>query len=186
MSHRTILGLKLATASVCFLVLTILSAFGIRAMTGYGNGGDIVGVGGDGSRAPASSDRRKSGVIFEHRGALSASELGLLGSSPQLRGRKVKVDLQLLTLNPDQGPRTISLNLFPDEIVQVELQAPSIYSVNSGILVGQVQGDSESSVRLLIQDGVMDGTIMTHGREFRIIDGGNGLHIVTESSKSSR
>jgi hypothetical protein len=177
MGHRTVLGFKLATASICFLVLTILSALGLRAMLGYSSFENA------GSRTPASAP---AGSLFEHRGNLSSSELGLLGSTPLLRARKVLVHFGPLQISDEnQGPRAVVMNLFPDAVFTIELQAPSVYGVNSGLLVGQVQGDPESTVRIMIQNNVMDGTIQTRGREFRVIDGANGLHIVTESLKKA-
>lgn len=170
MNHRTVLGFKLAFASIGFLALTIFAALGLRAFTGYN----------DPSLNPSREPASFSNAIFESEGQLNASELGLLGSSPQIRGQKVRVNLAKLMDAENPGPRRVVLNLFSDVVLNVDLQAPSIYSVNSGLLVGLVDGDPESFVRIVIQDGVMNGTIRTKNREYQVIDGGNGLHIVTE------
>lgn len=204
MSHRTVLGLKLAVASICFLALTIASAVGLRALTGYPDqrthetkSGFTTGIDSsvgdqqletellgesapDSDREPASFKSRSKTLVFEPKSKLTFQELSLVTSSKVSRGQKVSLNLSNL-LDPEAvRPRTVALNLFPDTTVNVELQAPSVYGVNSGLLVGLVQGDSESFVRIMVQNGVVDGTIRFKGREFRVFDGGNGLHIVTE------
>lgn len=188
MNHRTVLGLKLATASVGFLALTIVSAMGLRAITGYADNRKHAVPKAElnaPDREPASSQNASKNasktLVFESVSTLNSAELGLISSSPQIRGRKVRVHFENLIDLENPRPRRVVLNLFPDAVLDVVLQAPSVYGVNSGLLVGLVQDDPESFVRMMIQNGVMDGTIRTRGREFRVFDGGNGLHIVTEA-----
>ena len=77
---------------------------------------------------------------------------------------------------------SVSLNLFPDTTFAVKFQEPSAYQVNQDIFVGQIVGDDDSSVRFIILNHILDGTIKTRGREFRIIDAGNGLQDITEAA----
>jgi hypothetical protein len=167
MSRRVQLGLKLALTSAGFLCLTVLAALGLRGF-----------LQSDQDRSPASIE---GGSVFEHRGNLSATELGLLGSTPLIRGRRVVFhDVQFRNLALT-APNQVVLNLFPDLSMTAQMQSPSVYSVNDGLYVGQIQGDSESSVRILIQNGIVDGTIETGGNEYRIIDAANGQSIITQA-----
>lgn len=175
MSRRTILGFKLATVSIGFLLLTIASALLLRAVISSESSIKM-------DRVPASVNGQPA--LFEHRGVLSANELGLLGSTPLVRGRKVVFHLAVLERYRNQdASKSVVFNLFPDTVLLADLQPPSIYGVNEGLVVGQIHGDPESSVRLMIQNRIVDGTIITGGREFRITDGGSGLHYVTEVLK---
>ncbi len=169
MNRRNWIGIKLVLLSVGFLALTIIAALCVRNWNVDSS-----------MRGPASLGPQ---AIFEHRGALSASELGMLGSTVLTRGRKVVFhdDLFRNEYAHRQG-FVVSLNLFPDTTLSVKFQPPSVYQVNQDIFVGQVEGDDDSAVRFLILNHVLDGTITTHGREYRVIDAGNGLHDITEAS----
>ncbi len=165
-NKRTIkLAFKLAASTAAFLCLTVLVAFGLRSLTEEGR-----------ARGPASLE---ADSVFEHRGNLSASELGMLGSTPLLRGRRVVFHPEALR-RPVNG--AVILNLFPDAVLTAHLQAPSAYTVNEGLIAGTIEGDSSSTVRILLQGGSVDGTIIFRGREYRVIDGGSsGQAIITES-----
>ena len=167
--RRTQIGLKLALTSAGFLCLTIVSALALR---------EFMSVNQD--RSPASVE---SGSIFEHRGNLSATELGLLGSTPLVRGRRTQFHDAQFRNQVLQHPDHVILNLFPDLILIAQMQAPSTYTVNEGVFVGQIEGDSESTVRILIQNGIVDGTIDYRGSKYRIIDGANGQAIVTQAQR---
>lgn len=195
MSHRTVLGFKLAFASICFLALTIASAVGLRAFVGYpdqpitdtksGFTTDIETISGlndaDLDREPASFRNGSKTLVLQPKLALSSQELSLVTPNRVIRGQRTYVNISNLLEPESPRPRVMALNLFSDTVLNIELQAPSVYSVNSGLLVGLVEGDPESFVRIMVQDGKVDGTIRTKGREYRIFDGGNGFHIVTEA-----
>jgi hypothetical protein len=170
MGQRTKIGIKLALTSVGFLCLTIFSAITLRQF-----------MHADHERSPASVE---SGSIFEHRGYLSAAELGLLGSTPLLRGRRTVFHETRFRNQVLAHPNQVVLNLFPDLSLVANLRAPSAYTVNEGVFVGQIEGDSDSTVRILIQNGIVDGTIEYRGSEYRLIDGANSQAIVTQAKKS--
>lgn len=169
-SRRVKLGFKLAASAAVFLCLTVLAAFGLRTLTGATSR----------TRGPASLE---AGSVFEHRGNLSASELGMLGSAPLKRGRRVVFHQNVFMNRALTAPNQVALNLFPDTTLIAHLQEPSAYTVNEGLFTGTILGDDESSVRILIQNGTVDGTIKFRGTEYRILDGGlNGQSIVTEAN----
>ena len=170
MAGRFQTGLKLALTSIGFLCLTIVSALALRHFIEPNK-----------DRGPASVE---SGSIFEHRGNLTATELGLLGSVPLIRGRRAIFHDTQFRNQVSNHPDQVILNLFPDLSLTVKMHAASVLNVNEGIFTGQIEDDPESSVRFLIQNGVVDGTIEYRGSEFRIIDGANGQAIVTQSKKS--
>jgi hypothetical protein len=166
-NRRFQLGFKLTLSTVAFLCLTVVAGFALRMITG-----DSIG------RSPASVE---SGAVFEHRGTLSASELGMLGSTPLKRGRRVVFHAETFSRQALTPPNEVALNLFTDTTLVAQMQNASAYTVNEGLLVGTIVGDDESSVRILVQNGIVDGTIKYRGSEFRIIDGANGQAIVTEA-----
>lgn len=174
MNRRSAYSLKLCLSVVSFLGATIVTANSIRNWTGA-----AALVDGLNGRGPASVEQTS---IFEGRGNLSASELGVLGSTILIRGRRVIFHESLFTKALNQSP-VVLLNLFADLAVAVRFQNASAYWVNEELFVGQVEGDDESEVRIMVRDHVMDGTIRTRGREYRIIDGANGVHFVTEATK---
>lgn len=112
----------------------------------------------------------------------------MLGSTVLARGRRVVFNEKQFrdACTPKTG-YTVPLNLFPDLTLTVRFQPPSSYRVNEDIFVGLVvdsvhpEGDPESGVKFMIVDHIADGRITIHGREYRVINGGNGLHIVTET-----
>ncbi len=168
MSRRSWIGFKLVMISTGFLSLSIVAALLVRSWQADSS-----------KRRPASVSQ----IVFEHRGSLSASELGMLGSTVLLRGRKVVFHEAVFRDSYAYGQGfTVSLNLFPDTTFTVKFQEPSAYQVNQDIFVGQVVGDDDSSVRFIILNHILDGTIKTRGREFRIIDAGNGLQDITEAA----
>lgn len=188
MTRRTQIGLKLAGFSFAFLSLTIVCAFLIR--------GALVPVSGSQDRSPASV---QSLNMFEHRGDLSASELGMLGSTPLKRGRNAvfhvaefrrRAGLRAGTV-ADNSPGSVKaratsivLNLFPDISLTADIHEESTYMVNDGLYVGTISGDPDSTVRIMIQNGAVDGTINYRGTEFRILDGGgNDAVVITEARK---
>lgn len=194
MSHRTVLGFKLAFASICFLALTIASAVGLRAFVGYPDqpvaetkSGFTTGIetsldaNSDLDREPASFRTGSKTLVFEPKSKLNPQELSWATPNRVIRGQRAYINIAKLLEAENPRPRTMPLNLFSDKVLNIDLQAPSVYSVNSGLLVGLVEGDPESSVRIMVQDGKVDGTIRTQGLEYRVFDGGNGLHIVTEA-----
>jgi hypothetical protein len=167
-SRRVKLGFKLAASAAGFLCLTVLVAFGLRTLTGVNQ-----------TRGPASIE---AGSVFEHRGNLSASELGMLGSAPLKRGRRVVFHQNVFMNRALTAPNQVALNLFPDTTLIAHIQEPSAYTVNEGLFTGTILGDDESSVRILIQNGAVDGSVKFRGTEYRIVDGGlGGQSIVTEA-----
>lgn len=167
MNRRLVVGLKLFVSSTVFLSLTIVAAFAVRGWLQSSNRG----------RDPASFN---DAVVFEHRGALSASELGVLGSTVLSRGRKVVFNDDIFRDRLVAAP-IVGLNLFPDLTLNARFQDASAYTVNEQLFIGQVEGDEDSSVRIMIVNHVMDGTIRTNGREYRIFDGSRGQHFITEA-----
>ncbi len=167
MNRKLNIGIKLFVSSTVFLSLTIVAAFAVRGWLQSPAQG----------REPASLNK---GVVFEHRGALSASELGVLGSTLLSRGRKVVFNDDIFRERL-VAARVVTLNLFPDLTLNARFQDASAYTVNEQLFIGQIEGDEESTVRIMIVNQVMDGTIRTNGREFRIFDGSHGQHFITEA-----
>jgi|GEM_PF-5219592 len=168
MTRRFQIGLKLGLSAAVFLGLTVMAAYGLRALTGASQQ----------ARSPASIE---AGSVFEHRGNLNSAELAMLGSTPLIRGRRVVFHEAVFRNHVLTPPNQVALNLFPDLTLTAAFQAPSAYGVNDGLYVGTILGDEDSSVRILIQNGIVDGTIKYKSSEFRIIDGANGQAIITEA-----
>lgn len=82
--------------------------------------------------------------------------------------------------------RVLDLELFSDFQIRVLLQAPSSYAVNHWLYVGQVQGDTNSQVRIMYDGENMNATIEADGRSFRILPAGSGRLDIVELAPKRR
>lgn len=198
MNRRFRLSLKIAGASLGFLTATIVTALFFRwvwpASASPTNPAAIRDL--NDTRFPASV-----GGLFEHRGNLTPSELSFLTSKPLVRGRRALFHLDAFRKlaglragtvadnaagSTRDHARPVVLNLFPDLNLMAEIHEESTYMVNDGLYTGVIVGDSDSSIRMMIQGLSVDATIIYKGSEYRITDGGSGTVVITESNSFSR
>ena len=122
--------------------------------------------------------------------AVFRATLDRAGEMGVVRSRAVQLNLELL-LDADGTPRDLTaedrltLNLFDDlQLVAVlERVAPSY---GGGFTwVGQVQDEPLSAVTLVVNEGIMAGSVVSPQGLFRIGYAGNGVHVVHELDPSA-
>ena len=111
-----------------------------------------------------------------------------------VRARYVEVNLGLIDGTPRApGSRggageTLTLNLFPNQaalfpevtLTAVRTQIEASPLANGFIWSGQVAGDPNSQVTLVVGNGMMAGNIRTQGRWYQVRYAGSGVHLITE------
>ena len=112
------------------------------------------------------------------------------GEPTTIRTRYVQPNLELL-LDQDGAPRdlaagsTLTLNLFEDVMLVAVLDQVEPNYGGGFTWVGQVQDEPLSLVTLVVNDGVMAGTVLFPANVFEISYAGNGVHAVTEIDQSA-
>ena len=131
-------------------------------------------------REPASLNPQAT--IFEDHGTIPANLIYQKTAIDQaLRAREVVFLVKNLPTGRRIPERTIDFDLFPDTHLRLHLQRSADLGVNEDILVGQVEGDQLSRVRLQVSGDRLDGRIETGSSEYRILYVGDGRHWIVEA-----
>ena len=100
-----------------------------------------------------------------------------------MRSRVVQVDTQKITA-ARRGREVLKLNLFDDEVVEVQIKR--VRPTSSGYFIsGSPKGKEWGDVRLVVNGPVMVGTVVTPEGEFTIRSTGSGRHIVRQVNPSA-
>ena len=135
------------------------------------------------SAVAAPEGEQASKVLFSEFGLQNtvdrAGDLGVV------RSRTVHPSLELL-LDADGTPldleagSTLTLNLFDDLVMTANLDRVEPSYGGGFTWVGQVQGEPFSAVTLVVNEGLMAGTVTSPHGLFRISYAGDGVHAVRE------
>lgn len=184
-SARMKIGLKLGLFSVTFLSLTVICALGLRNLLHD----DSIEI----PRDPASVKKAVTGglfgatpaPIFDHRGAIPFNDLGLMSSTPSLiRGRHVAFDESEFLRDYASGGHQITLNLFPDKVLTLDMDPQSAeWSHNDSLFTARIAPDDTSSVRMYLSDHILQATFDYQGLQYEIGSDGKGGLFVLESRK---
>ena len=99
-----------------------------------------------------------------------------------MRSRVVQVDTQKITA-ARRGREALKLNLFEDEVVEVEINR--VRPTRSGYFIsGNPKGMEWGEVRLIVNGPVMVGTVEAPEGKFTIRSGGSGRHVIREIDPS--
>ena len=95
-----------------------------------------------------------------------------------VRSRVVRVDTQKITA-ARRGREALKLNLFQDEIVEVQIKR--VRPTRNGYFIsGTPKGMNWGEVRLVVNGPIMVGTVVTPERMFTIGFGGAGRHVIRQ------
>lgn len=136
--------------------------------------------------APVVENEREPASIPDERILVDQGEVSVndvfvkTAISDVVRARKVVFNSFELGRVLESG-KTLSLELFPDKSVRIQLQDLSKYRVNDHLLVGQIAGDSRSKVRIQLAGDLVDADIQGLQGQFRIVPMGGGVHWVVET-----
>jgi hypothetical protein len=171
--HRTLIKATLASTGLVLLASSIAFLLHSHEFSA-------------GSRGPASNVVviKRRAPLFENapgKQKLSSNDAFLKTGIRALRARWVVFHPEPLFEGGAQNERLVRFPLFDNLVLTVLLQAESAYDVNSGLLVGTVEGEPGSRVRLTLTDSHISGSISTRKSQYEILDGGAGLHIILET-----
>ena len=115
---------------------------------------------------------------FAHRAAKERSQR-------PVRARLVEPDFEVLALKDTPSARMsitrkLTVPLFDDVVLHVELTAVERDAVGTAVWSGRVEGEENSSVILAIKDHAMSASFWTPSGRFSIEPGENGTHEVLE------
>ncbi|MEK7357247.1 MAG: hypothetical protein AAB250_12410 [Bdellovibrionota bacterium] len=135
---------------------------------------------------PSTDDREPASVasraVFVDQGMVDANQvLQATAISNPIRARKVIFDSMALHEALQNPGGTIDLAMFADKKVRIRLQNASEYGVNQHLVVGQIDGDRMSSVRMQVFEDSMDARIQSSSEEFRVVPLGQGVHMIVET-----
>ena len=124
-----------------------------------------------------SRTRHQSGVFSEVQTAAVPRTSALLEPAT-VRSRLVQVDTQKITA-ARRGRGVLKLNLFDDEVVQVQIKR--VRPGRSGYFIsGTPEGAEWGEVRLVVNGPVMVGTVVTPKGKFTIRSAASGRHIIRQ------
>jgi hypothetical protein len=129
-----------------------------------------------GVRAP----RHRDGNVFDHALSISAADASRISGSNAIRARRATFDQGVFIRSVKTTARKVKLNLFDNYTVVAELRVPSVYSQNQGIYTGTIDGDPSGQVRLFVEGSKINGTIEAAGHSIRILEAGDGTHLIIE------
>ena len=122
-----------------------------------------------------SSDDWGAGKIdAQERTGISAKRARLVVFQPSILHRAKRKDGEL------------RLNLFDDMVLSGRFLPSSGFHLNKGMYTGQISDDPDSLFRLNVDGSAISGTIEAKGREFQIVDAGNGQQYIIELDTKSR
>jgi hypothetical protein len=97
------------------------------------------------------------------------------------RSRFVRVSLRNLGAGARAG--ALDLNLFSDRSLRARIERIDVLPTHT-VYVGRLEGRDQGDAILVVQDGVVAGSIRGGGRLFQIRFAGNGIHEVQEIDPS--
>ncbi len=108
-------------------------------------------------------------------------------SAMALRERFVTLNASALqTLAQAQPYSKIQLNLFEEAPLSILIEEVETPAAGNTVLTGRIDGDAESSVTLVLNQGVLAGNISRGEEEFEIRSVGEGVHAVRSVSPEAQ
>jgi len=116
--------------------------------------------------------------------ALSAADIN---NPTIIRSNYINVNFALFEQQADIGPagNVVTLNLFPDVIIQATLERLERRSPANFTWAGRVPNFPDSSVILTFVNGSLAANINVNGKEFEIKGTGIGIHVIHEIDQSA-
>lgn len=149
---------------------TLISALTIFALTACG------------SPQGTSETSTKGEPIFSEVSSSSVQEVANpLAQQESSRSRFVTVNLQALTEALNGPNRNINLNFFDNEQVEVTLEQINKISDDNFVAAGRINGDDESSVSLVLNDGILLANVRRSNSDqtFEVRYNKDGVHTVS-------
>lgn len=154
---------------------TFLSALTLLALTGCGS-------------PQSGSDTSKKGepLFTEVHSAAVQDIANPFAQQESTRSRFVTINLDTLTQALTGSNRNVTFNFFDNEQIEVTLEQINKLSDSNFVAAGRIQGDDESAVSLVLNDGILLANVRrsNSNETFEVRYNNDGVHTVTVPHQS--